>query len=194
MDTVVTNAPQDAGVASTSRLPVTEHLVVMGVSGSGKTTIAGLLAERLGHDLAEADEFHPPANIEKMSAGTPLTDADRAPWLEAIREWLDRESDAGRAAVVTCSALKRAYRDELRRARGSVRFVHLTGSADLLEERMANRSGHFMPTTLLPSQLATLEPLASDEEGITLDVAASPPELVEAVLAYLADPGDRRTS
>ncbi|CAM3624350.1 gluconokinase [Isoptericola cucumis] len=186
MDTVVTNAPQDAGVASTSRLPVTEHLVVMGVSGSGKTTIAGLLAERLGHDLAEADEFHPPANIEKMSAGTPLTDADRAPWLAAIREWLDHESDAGRAAVVTCSALKRSYRDELRRARGRVRFVHLDGDPDLLAERITHRSGHFMPPTLLPSQLATLEPLDADEDGTTVDIADSPDEIVASVVAWLA--------
>ncbi|GAA1714754.1 gluconokinase [Isoptericola hypogeus] len=186
MDTVVTNAPGDARVASTARLPVAEHLVVMGVAGSGKTTIAGLLAERLGLDLAEADEFHPAENIEKMSSGTPLTDADREPWLAAIRDWLDREADAGRAAVVTCSALKRAYRDELRRARGSVRFVHLAGSPELLAERMTHRTGHFMPPELLPSQLATLEPLGRDEDGITVDIAASPEEITRSVVVWLA--------
>ncbi|MGF0115863.1 gluconokinase [Promicromonospora sp. Marseille-Q5078] len=170
MDTVVTN----------------EHVVVMGVAGSGKTTVAGLLADRLGVDVAEADEFHPAANIEKMSAGTPLTDADRAPWLAAIRDWLSTETDAGRPAVVTCSALKRAYRDVLRGARGRVRFVHLDGSPELLADRMAHRSGHFMPTTLLPSQLATLEPLEPDEDGITVDVAAPPQDVIDTVTAWLA--------
>ncbi|MCK9792515.1 gluconokinase [Isoptericola sp. 4D.3] len=163
------------------------HLVVMGVSGSGKTTIAGLLAERLGYDLAEADEFHPEANIAKMTAGTALTDEDRAPWLAAIRDWLGTETDAGRCAVVTCSALKRSYRDVLRAARGRVRFVHLHGSADLLAERMTHRSGHFMPPTLLPSQLATLEPLDDDEDGIVVDIADPPGAIVESVLRWLAD-------
>jgi gluconokinase len=188
MDTVVTNAPPvHARGVTTSRLPVTDHVVVMGVAGSGKTTVAALLAERLGHDVAEADEFHPQANIDKMSAGTPLTDADRWPWLDAIRDWLDGESDAGRSAVVTCSALKRSYRDELRRARGRVRFVHLSGDRELLAERMAGRSGHFMPPSLLPSQLATLEPLAADEDGLLVDVSASPHDIVAAVVAWLDD-------
>ncbi len=180
MDTAVTLP----GRATGHRAP--EHVVVMGVAGSGKTTIAGLLAARLGVEYAEADRFHSAANIAKMSAGTPLTDADRAPWLAAIRDWLSDQADAGRPGVVTCSALKRAYRDELRTARGRVRFVHLTGSPELLAERMAHRSGHFMPTSLLPSQLATLEPLAPDEDGVTVDVAASPEEIADAVLARLA--------
>ncbi|MCB7136092.1 gluconokinase [Cellulosimicrobium marinum] len=155
----------------------------MGVAGSGKTTVATLLGDRLGLTYAEADQFHPAANIEKMSAGTPLTDEDRWPWLEAIRDWLSAESDAGRSGVVTCSALKRSYRDLLRTARGQVCFVHLDGSAELLADRMEHRSGHFMPTSLLPSQLATLEPLADDERGLTLDVARPPEELVDEILA-----------
>lgn len=181
MDTDVTPAP--APEAGTPR-PVV-HLVVMGVAGSGKTTVAALLAERLGHVLAEADEFHPAANITKMTAGTPLTDVDRGPWLEAIRDWLTARADAGHAAVVTCSALKRAYRDVLRSARGTVRFVHLDGSAELLAARIGERSGHFMPPTLLPSQLATLEPLADDEDGLVVDVATPPEEIVDAVVAWL---------
>lgn len=188
MDTVVMDATGDARAESTPRPPVAGHLVVMGVAGSGKTTVAGMLAERLGVDVAEADEFHPQANIDKMSAGTPLTDADRAPWLAAIRDWLTGETDAGRSAVVTCSALKRSYRDVLRGAHGRVRFVHLDGSPELLADRMAHRSGHFMPPTLLPSQLATLEPLEGDEDGIRIDVAAAPEEIVDTVLAWLADP------
>ncbi|WP_205710854.1 gluconokinase [Isoptericola sp. BMS4] len=189
MDTVVSNAPPvHVRGETTSRLPVTDHVVVMGVAGSGKTTVAALLAERLGLDVAEADEFHPRANIEKMSAGTPLTDEDRWPWLRAIREWLESESDAGRSAVVTCSALKRSYRDELRRARGRVRFVHLAGSRDLLAERMAGRSGHFMPLSLLDSQLATLEPLEADEDGLVVDVTTPVRDVVAAVAAWLHAP------
>ena len=170
MDTDVstTDRTDDAG----SSQP--QHLVVMGVAGSGKTTVATLLARHLGTEYAEADQFHPEANIAKMSAGTPLTDEDRWPWLEAIRDWLSAEADAGRSGVVTCSALKRSYRDLLRTARGQVCFVHLDGSSDLLAERMAHRSGHFMPTSLLPSQLATLEALDDDEPGFTLDVASTP--------------------
>ncbi|UKJ65977.1 gluconokinase [Cellulosimicrobium cellulans] len=154
----------------------------MGVAGSGKTTVATLLAHHLGTEYAEADQFHPEANIATMSAGTPLTDEDRWPWLEAIRDWLSAEAGAGRSGVVTCSALKRSYRDLLRTARGRVCFVHLDGSPELLAERMAHRSGHFMPTSLLPSQLATLEPLDDDEPGFTLDVASTPEQIVDEIL------------
>ncbi|MBD8079904.1 gluconokinase [Cellulosimicrobium arenosum] len=179
----------DTDVSSTASAPdapdapeaLPEHLVVMGVAGSGKTTIATLVAERLHTTYAEADQFHPQANIDKMSAGTPLTDDDRWPWLEAIRDWLSSEADAGRSGVVTCSALKRSYRDLLRTAHGSVCFVHLDGSRELLGERMEHRSGHFMPTSLLPSQLATLEPLADDERGFTLDVSATPLDLADEI-------------
>ncbi|PWW65294.1 gluconate kinase (SKI family) [Actinokineospora spheciospongiae] len=165
---------------------MTEHtvVVVMGVSGSGKTTVASLLADRLGVPLAEADEFHPRANIDKMTSGVPLTDADREPWLAAIAGWIaDRAADGG--GVVTCSALKGRYRDTLRAAAPDVWFLHLDGSPDLLAERIGHRSGHFMPPSLLASQLADLEPLTPEERGIRLDVAHTPGELVEAALAAL---------
>lgn len=168
------------------------HVVVMGVAGSGKTTVARLLADRVGVEYAEADRFHSEANIATMSAGTPLTDEDRAPWLAAIRDWLSAEADAGRSAVVSCSALKRSYRDVLRAARGRVWFLHLHGSPELLAARMTGRSGHFMPPSLLPSQLATLEPLGHDEDGLTVDVAVPPEEIVDRVVATLRpDPQDR---
>ncbi|MDO8146979.1 MULTISPECIES: gluconokinase [unclassified Isoptericola] len=161
------------------------HVVVMGVSGSGKTTVATHLADRLGVTSAEGDEFHPAANLAKMAAGTPLTDADRAPWLATIRDWLSAEADAGRPGIVTCSALRRAYRDVLRDARGQVRFVHLDGPPELLAERMGGRTGHFMPATLLSSQLATLEPLQADEDGIVVGVAAEPADIVDTVVDRL---------
>ncbi|WP_069387909.1 gluconokinase [Cellulosimicrobium cellulans] len=163
----------------------------MGVAGSGKTTVATLVSERLGVTYAEADQFHPQSNIDKMTAGTALTDEDRWPWLESIRDWLTSEAEAGRSGVVTCSALKRSYRDLLRTARGTVCFVHLNGSQELLAERIQHRSGHFMPSSLLPSQLATLEPLADDEHGMTLDVAASPQELADEILARTEAQGAR---
>lgn len=162
-----------------------EHLVLMGVAGSGKTTLARILQERLGLPYAEADEFHPPANIAKMSSGTPLEDEDRWPWLEAIRDWLTAQSAAGHGSVVTCSALKRTYRDVLRTADGRVRLVHLTAGPDLLAERMSHREGHFMPTTLLPSQLATLEPLGDDEDGVTVVVDVPPDVVADRTLAAL---------
>ncbi|WP_182114320.1 MULTISPECIES: gluconokinase [unclassified Actinotalea] len=149
----------------------------MGVSGSGKTTLATLLQERLGWPYAEADEFHPQANIDKMSAGTPLDDEDRWPWLEAIRDWLTAQTAAGLSSLVTCSALKESYRDVLRGAQGRVHFVHLTAAPEVLAERMGGRSGHFMPPTLLPSQLQTLQPLREDEDGITI-VVDVPPDAV----------------
>ncbi|MEN0130552.1 MAG: gluconokinase [Brevundimonas sp.] len=157
-----------------------EHVVVMGVSGTGKSTVGRLLAERLGAAFVEGDDLHPAANVERMRAGIPLTDADRAPWLELVR---DAMSTAGGDTVVACSALRRAYRDVLRGARGRVRFVHLVVPPAELEQRLSERAGHFMPTALLASQLATLEPLAPDEDGVDLPVA-SPDETVDAILAW----------
>lgn len=162
-----------------------QHLVIMGVAGSGKTTVAGILAERLGWALAEADEFHPAQNVAKMAAGTPLTDDDRWPWLEAIAQWVTAQDAAGLNTIVTCSALRRAYRDVLRGAAGQVRFVHLQGEADLVQDRMAGRAGHFMPTSLLPSQFATLEPLGADEDGVAVPISASPNSVTDEALRAL---------
>ncbi|MEU9592017.1 gluconokinase [Streptomyces sp. NPDC048219] len=156
----------------------TPHVVVvMGVAGTGKTTIGPLLAARLGVPYAEGDDFHPPANIAKMTAGTPLTDEDRWPWLDAIGGWA--HGRAGLGGVVSSSALKRSYRDRLRAAAPGVVFVHLTGSRELIEDRMSHREGHFMPTALLDSQFATLQPLEQDEAGVAVDVAGSPEEITE---------------
>lgn len=152
-------------------------VVVMGVAGTGKTTIGPLLAARLGVPYAEGDDFHPPANIAKMSAGTPLTDEDRGPWLDAIGDWAQHRSGLG--GVVSCSALKRAYRDRLRAAAPGVVFVHLTGDRSLVEDRMSQRQGHFMPTALLDSQFATLQPLGRDEAGVAVDVTGRPEEITE---------------
>ncbi|MFI5659553.1 gluconokinase [Streptomyces sp. NPDC051684] len=163
----------------------TPHVVVvMGVAGTGKTTIGPLLAERLGVPYAEGDDFHPEANIEKMSAGTPLTDEDRWPWLDAIGRWA--HGRAGLGGVVSSSALKRSYRDRLRAEAPDAVFVHLTGSRELIEDRMGHREGHFMPTSLLDSQFATLQPLAADEAGVAVDVAGSPEEIADRAVAALA--------
>nr|WP_043346415.1 gluconokinase [Beutenbergia cavernae] len=158
----------------------------MGVAGSGKTTVAQGLAAGLGWTYAEADDFHPPANVAKMAAGTPLTDDDRAPWLQAIRDWMTEQHEAGRRTIVTCSALRRPYRDVLRQARGAVVFVHLRGSAATIAERMERRTDHFMPPSLLPSQFATLEPLADDEAGVVIDVDDTAAEIVARIERDLA--------
>ncbi|MFF8595510.1 gluconokinase [Streptomyces sp. NPDC015220] len=164
----------------------TPHVVVvMGVAGTGKTTIGPLLADRLGVPYAEGDDFHPQANIDKMSAGIPLDDADRWPWLDAIGAWA--HGRAGLGGVASSSALKRSYRDRLRAAAPGIVFVHLTGDRKLIEDRMAHRQGHFMPTALLDSQFATLQPLAADEPGVAVDVSGSPEEIAERAVAALAD-------
>ncbi|MEZ0446562.1 gluconokinase [Cellulomonas sp. ICMP 17802] len=160
-----------------------EHLVVMGVSGTGKSTTAALLAERLGRPLIEGDDLHPRANVEAMRAGRALTDDDRAPWLRAIR---DAMNAAGGSTVVTCSALRRSYRDVLRTAEGRVRFVHLVVPDDELTRRLAVREGHFMPPTLLASQLATLEPLGPDEDGVVVPVVGTPDQVADEALRLLA--------
>lgn len=164
------------------------HLVVMGVAGSGKSTLAAALSQQLGWDCAEADEFHPAANIAKMSQGIPLQDEDRWPWLQEIRNWMTEQAAAGKSTVLTCSALKHSYRELLTGAAGRVIFLHLDGGADLISQRMQGRVGHFMPPTLLPSQLATLEPLTQEEldaGSLRLDISRSPEELVAAVVRAL---------
>jgi len=169
-------------------LSVEDHrptIVVMGVSGVGKTTVARLLAARLGLPYAEADDFHPPANIAKMSAGTPLDDRDRAPWLHALGGWLGERAKAGTGGVVTCSALKRQYRDILRAHCPDAFFLHLSGGHGLIEDRLSHRAGHFMPASLLDSQYATLEPLQPGEHGAVLDVDHTPEQLVEMAAALL---------
>ncbi|RYI86167.1 MAG: gluconokinase [Acetobacteraceae bacterium] len=160
------------------------HLVlVMGVSGAGKSTIGTLLAARLGVPFADADDFHPPANVAKMSAGQPLVDEDRWPWLEAIGAWMDAQSPGG---VITCSALKRVYRDRLRAARPRVRLLHLAGDAALIGARQAARPDHFMPPSLMASQFATLEAPGPEERAIILSVAPPPEAIVAAALEALA--------
>ncbi|ROS26099.1 gluconokinase [Cellulomonas sp. PhB150] len=162
---------------------VSEHVVVMGVSGTGKTTVGRLIAERLGATFIEGDDLHPAANVESMRAGIPLTDAQRAPWLALIRDAMDA---AGGDTVVACSALRRAYRDVLRGAHGRVRFVHLVVPPDELTRRLEARAGHFMPATLLASQLATLEDLEPDEDGVDVLVAGTPEAVTDEALTARA--------
>ena len=167
------------------------HLVVMGVAGSGKTTLAAALSSQLGWACAEADEFHPEGNITKMTQGIPLQDEDRWPWLQEIRNWMTAQAQAGCSTVLTCSALKKSYRQLLSEAEGRVVFLHLDGGADLISQRMQGREGHFMPPTLLPSQLATLEPLSQEEldaGSLRLDISQSPEQLVAAVVKALQLP------
>ncbi len=156
-------------------------VVVMGVSGSGKTTVARALAEACGWDFGEGDDLHPRSNVEKMAAGLPLTDADRLPWLRSVRAWIDGRADAGRDAVIACSALRRSYRDVLRRP--EVVFVLLDGDRDTLLARMRARHGHFMPASLLDSQLATLEHPGPDERAVTVPITWDVPDQIEAIRA-----------
>jgi gluconokinase len=157
-------------------------VVVMGVAGCGKSTVGQMLARRLGWPFAEADDFHSEANVAKMAASTPLTDEDRGPWLESIRKWID---DTASDSVVTCSALRRSYRDILRGAQANVRFLHLNGTQEAIAARMAARADHFMPTSLLVSQVATLEPLQSDENGVVLEIGGRPEEIVTSAIRVL---------
>lgn len=167
------------GGARRSRL-----VVVMGVSGAGKSTVGAMLADRLEVPYAEADSFHPPENIRKMSAGTPLDDEDRRPWLDAIARWLSEHARSG--GVVSCSALRRRYRDRLRASGAPIFLLHLDGSEELIAGRMENRKGHFMPRSLLRSQFATLEPLEPDERGAAVPIGGSPQDVTERALAALA--------
>jgi gluconokinase/shikimate kinase len=168
-------------------------LVLMGVSGCGKSTIAGVLAGRLGWDLAEGDDMHPRANVDKMAAGHPLDDADRWPWLDQVAAWITDHTTSGRPGVVTCSALKRSYRDVLRGER--VAFVYLAGTREQIADRLAVRHGHFMPATLLNSQFDALEPPAPDECSITVDIGGAPgSEATEIVRRLGLEPTAGRSS
>jgi gluconokinase len=158
-------------------------IAVMGVSGSGKTTVGELVADRLGWEFADADDFHPAANVAKMRAGTPLTDADRGAWLRAIAAWIDEHIAAGKDGVVTCSALKRAYRELLRRP--EVQFVYLDGDRELIARRMAARRGHFFPRALLDSQFRDLEPPGPEEQAYAVSIAGTPEETVGQIMDLL---------
>jgi gluconokinase len=160
-------------------------IVVMGVAGCGKSTVGWMLAQRLGVAYAEADDFHPPANVAKMASGHPLDDADRLPWLAAIAEWISGQVGSGEGGVVTCSALKYRYRDLLRQADSRLWFVHLDVPRDAILARVAARTGHFMPASLVDSQFAALEPLRPAESGTVVDGGLAPDEIIDAVVARL---------
>src|SRR3954463_173484 len=166
--------------------PESTTIVVMGVSGAGKSTVAAELVRRLGWDFAEGDEFHPAENVAKMAAGHPLTDEDRWPWLRTLAAWIGEHEAAGKNAVVTCSALKRRYRDVLREGHPSVWFAHVSAEPDLIQGRVAHRHHQYMPPSLLGSQLATLEPLDPDEPGAVVSGVAPPAQVADHVLAALS--------
>jgi gluconokinase len=157
--------------------------VIMGVAGSGKSTVGAAVARALGVDFVEGDEYHPAENVERMARGTPLTDDDRWGWLRALAARIREAKDAGTGLVMTCSALKRSYRDVLRSGADDLQFVFLRGSRALIAERLAGRRGHFMPPSLLDSQLATLEEPTPDEDAWVCDIRQSPHELVTAIVA-----------
>ena len=160
-------------------------LVIIGVSGSGKTTVASLLAELLKCDFAEGDSFHPAANVDKMARGVPLTDEERRPWLQAIAAWIDVTRRAGRCGIVTCSALKKSHRDIVIGSRPDVRLVYLKGDANLIRQRLSRRKGHFMPPALLESQLEALEEPGPDEKPIVVRIDAEPRAIAKRILAML---------
>jgi gluconokinase len=167
-------------------------LIVMGVSGSGKSTVAELLGKRLGWRFEDGDGFHPASNVEKMRAGHPLTDEDRWPWLNAIADEIARVCDRGEHVIIACSALKHAYRDVLMRGRDDVRFVFLKGTKELIAERLAQRKGHFMPTGLLTSQFDTLEPPEPSEHVITVSIDETVEAIVDGVVRQLRLSGAKR--
>ena len=166
--------------------PAYPPMIVMGVSGSGKSTVGRLLAEKLGSVFIDGDDLHPASNKEKMAAGHPLNDVDRTPWLAIIGDELSRSVQAGAPAIIACSALKRSYRDLLRGHEPSTIFIHLRGTADLIQHRLDERSHEYMPPTLLTSQLTTLEALGSDEAAIEVDVSLSPEDIVAQVATELS--------
>lgn len=161
------------------------HVVLMGTAGCGKSTVLRALADQLGWAAGEGDSFHSEDNLAKMRSGQALTDDDRWPWLDGIVEWTSTKDTAGYATLVACSALRRRYRDKLRTAPGRTVFVHLSGTEELISARMKARQGHFMPPSLLPSQLAALEPLGEDETGITVGIDRPTEEIVAAVIDRL---------
>jgi gluconokinase len=188
-------APEADGVGTPLDLgPGTRHVVVMGVSGSGKTTVAHGIAAATGLLFAEADDFHSRASVEKMRAGIPLEDEDRWPWLQDLAAWMAERAAEGRSTVIACSALRRAYRDVLAAGPPTIDFVHLDGHVEVIRDRMSSRSGHYMPASLLDSQVATLEPLQPDESGIELDVSLPPEELVAQAVRGLNLPRAQRTA
>ncbi|WP_433284699.1 gluconokinase [Pseudonocardia sp. CA-142604] len=174
---------------------MTVTLVVMGVSGVGKSSVAAELVSRTGWAFVEGDDLHPESNRAKMASGIPLDDDDRWPWLRRVAAWIGEQEAAGRNAVVTCSALKRSYRDLLRDGHPSERFVHLLAPPELISARITARRNHYMPPSLLESQLATLEPLQPDEQGIEVETTGDPAAVAERVLEQLGDeivlPADR---
>lgn len=157
-------------------------LILMGVSGCGKTTVAAILASRLGWPFEEGDALHPQANIEKMAAGHPLTDADRWPWLAKVADWIDERLDAGENGLITCSALKRSYRDLINRRGSDLTFVFLAGSKETIAARLAARHGHFMRASLLDSQFADLEEPGADEPAIRVDIGPPAAEIAEQIM------------
>ncbi|NUP28275.1 MAG: gluconokinase [Nocardia sp.] len=175
---------ESADIQDRSGIPC---VVVMGVSGTGKTTTARLLALRLGVPFADADDLHPGPNITKMTSGVPLDDSDREPWLAAVGDWLRARAAAGTGGVIACSALKRRYRDRLRAGASGTYFLLLTADRDELLERIAARPGHFMPSALLDSQLAALEPLQPGEQGVTLHGSRDAEHAVAVALRWLRE-------
>lgn len=162
-------------------------LVVMGVSGSGKSTVAKAVAQRLGWEFGEGDDLHPAENVQKMAAGRPLTDQDRWPWLDRVSGWIHQHLAAGRSGVITCSALRRSYRDRL--AGTGVVFVYLQGSYELIDQRLRHRIGHYMPESLLRSQFDTLEEPAVDENAVMVELAGAPDEVVDRTILALRQRG-----
>lgn len=174
---------------SVSASETPRHIVVMGVSGTGKSTIADAIAAQLPGTLVEGDSFHPQSNIDKMAAGQPLDDDDRRPWLQSLAQEIARLDGEGHTGVIACSGLRRIYRDWLREGVEQLFFVHLDTDYEVLVKRMRERTGHFMPASLLESQLATLEPLQDDELGAVVDVRHSPQDVVRLSLAALTEAG-----
>jgi len=173
-------------MSSSWKTPTARSFIVMGVSGVGKSAVGRRLASALGIDFVEGDDFHPPQNVAKMSRGIPLDDTDRGSWLPALRTRLETAVASGESIVMTCSALKRRYRDVLRQADAGLLFIHLVGERDLIASRLSNRRGHFMPATLLDSQLDELEPPGTDENALSLDINQPQDRIVATITRHLA--------